>query len=98
MIKLRSVAVVGVVMISMLFSGCSSGRIPCPDVTGNKKSSFFGLFSKKSEPTPDDQASEGRDLGGRDMDYNKQGLLKKKKVKLPTQKKQGTFFQRIGLK
>ncbi|MFC6996270.1 hypothetical protein [Rufibacter roseus] len=96
--KIRSVACVGILILSISLSGCSSGKIPCPDVTGKKKFSFFGLAKKKSEPTAEDQANEGRDYGGRDMDFDKRGLVKKKKVKLASPKKKGTLLQRIGLK
>ncbi|WP_192822940.1 hypothetical protein [Rufibacter sp. LB8] len=75
----------------LVMSGCSSGRIPCPDVSGKKKFSPLAMF-KRSEPTPQDQANEGRDLGGRDMEFDKKGLLKKKGPKMPTKKKKSGFL------
>lgn len=83
------------IFLSVWLGACSSGRIPCPDVSGNK-SGLFGLF-KKSEPTPEDQANEGRDLGGRDMDYDRGGLLKKKTVKLPTNRKKMRIVTKQGM-
>ncbi|WP_181306671.1 hypothetical protein [Rufibacter sp. XAAS-G3-1] len=86
----------GVVLLSMglILGGCNSNRIACPDVSGKKK---FSLFKKK-EITQADQADEGRDYGGRDMDYDKAGLLKKKKTRIPVPKRKQSLFQKVGLK
>ncbi|MBC3540535.1 hypothetical protein ACFSC6_11655 [Rufibacter sediminis] len=86
---------VGLVVLSMglILGGCNSNRIACPDVSGKKKFSFF----KKKEVTQEDQANEGRDYGGRDMEYDKQGLLKKKKTKIPTPKRKQGLLGKVGL-
>lgn len=83
-----------VLSISLALGGCNSNRIACPDVSGKKK---FSLFKKK-ELTQADQANEGRDYGGRDMDYDKEGLLKKKKTRIPTPKRKQSLLQKVGLK
>ncbi|ALI99223.1 hypothetical protein DC20_09840 [Rufibacter tibetensis] len=85
----------GVVVLSMglALGGCSSNRIACPDVSGKKK---FSLFKKK-EITQADQADEGRDIGGRNMDFGKDGLLKKKKTRIPTPKRKKSLLEKVGL-
>ncbi|GAB2551695.1 hypothetical protein [Rufibacter soli] len=97
MMKKRFAVVLGVLAMSLALEGCNPSRIACPDVSGKKKFSFFGL-SKKSEPTPEDQANEGRDLGGRDMNFDKKGLLTKKKTFIPTPKRKRSLLERVGLK
>ncbi len=82
--------------IGLSLAGCSANRIACPDVSGKKKFSVAGMF-KKNEPTPEDQANEGRDYGGRDMEYDKQGLLKKKKTRVPVPKRKRSLLERVGL-
>ncbi|KAA3440674.1 hypothetical protein [Rufibacter hautae] len=96
MIKMRFA--VGLVVLSMglTLGACNSSRIACPDVSGKKKGSMFGMFKKK-EITQEDQANEGRDYGGRDMEYDKQGLLKKKKTKIPTPKRKQSLLEKVGL-
>ena len=80
----------------IMMSGCKSGRIPCPDVTGKKSLNPLSMFKKK-EPTPEDQAKEGTDIGGRNMEFGaKDGLLKKKTVKLPTNKKKQKVVTKFG--
>ncbi len=81
--------------MGLALSGCNANRIACPDVSGKKKS-LVGVF-KKNEPTPEDQANEGRDYGGRNMEYNKQGLLKKKKTRVPVPKRKRSLLERVGL-
>ncbi|MFB9863264.1 hypothetical protein EFA69_04330 [Rufibacter immobilis] len=81
----------------ILVGGCSANRIACPDVTGKKKIPLVSLF-KKNEPTPEDQANEGRDIGGRNMEYDKNGLLTKKKVKVPAPKRKRSLLEKVGLK
>ncbi|WP_157600554.1 hypothetical protein [Rufibacter sp. DG15C] len=83
--------VAGIVM-----SSCNSGRIPCPDVTGKKSLNPLAMFKPK-EPTPEDQAKEGTDIGGRNMEFGaKDGLLKKKKVKMPGAKKKQKVVVKFG--
>jgi hypothetical protein len=89
--KLKTFLGIWVLVAGIALSSCSSGRIPCPDVSGKKGFSLLGMF-KKNEPAAADQANEGRDLGGRDMDYDKKGLLKKKNPKMPTKKRKGSFL------
>ncbi|RNI23483.1 hypothetical protein EFB08_18275 [Rufibacter latericius] len=86
---------VGLVAVAMGLGlgACNSNKIACPDVSGKKKFSFF----KKKEITQEDQANEGRDLGGRNMEYDKQGLLKKKKTKIPTPKRKQSLMEKVGL-
>ncbi|GGK83883.1 hypothetical protein GCM10011405_34740 [Rufibacter glacialis] len=79
--------------MGLALGGCNSNRIACPDVSGKKKFSFF----KKKEITQEDQANEGRDYGGRDMEYDKQGLLKKKKTRIPTPKRKKSVLEKVGL-
>ncbi|WP_156180736.1 hypothetical protein [Rufibacter radiotolerans] len=95
--KKRFALVLWVLVVSLALEGCNSSRIACPDVSGKKKFSLLGL-GKKSEPTPEDQANEGRDLGGRDMDFNKKGLLTKKKTFIPVPKRKRSLLERVGLK
>ncbi|MGV3541004.1 MAG: hypothetical protein ACO1OQ_14410 [Rufibacter sp.] len=89
-------SILGVLLISFLLGACSSGRIKCPDVSGKKSLSPLAIFKKK-EPTPEDQAKEGTDLGGRDMEFDKAGLLKKKNAKMPTNKKKVRIVTKQGV-
>ncbi|MBA9077570.1 MULTISPECIES: hypothetical protein [Rufibacter] len=91
--KVRSI--VGVLLISMCMAGCHSGRIACPDVSGKKSGGLFSFLKKK--PAPEDQAKEGTDIGGRDMEFGKDGLLKKKNAKMPTNKKKQRIVTKQGV-
>ncbi|QHL87833.1 hypothetical protein GU926_10490 [Nibribacter ruber] len=83
-------------LAGIVLSSCSSGKIPCPDVSGKKSLNPLSMF-KKNEPTPEDQAKEGTDIGGRNMEFGaKDGLLKKKKVKLPGTKKKKKIVTKLG--
>lgn len=61
-----------VVVLLLLLAGCRNGRIPCPDISG-KKIAFF----KKSAP----MTSAKEAPLGQNVDFNKKGLIKKKKYK-----------------
>lgn len=54
----------------LLLAGCRDGRIPCPDINGKK----FSLFKKKPSPTSAKEAPLGQNV-----DFGKNGLVKKKK-------------------
>lgn len=86
----------GMLVITVCLGACSTGKIPCPDVSGKKSFSPLAMFKKK-EPTPEDQAKEGTDLGGRDMEFDKAGLLKKKRVRLQSSKKKTKMVTKQGV-
>lgn len=56
----------------LLLAGCRDGRIPCPDINGKK----FSLFKKKPAPTSAKEAPLGQNV-----EFGKNGLLKKKNYK-----------------
>jgi hypothetical protein len=54
----------------LLLAGCRDGRIPCPEISSKK----FTLFKKKGAPTSTKEAPLGQNV-----DFGKNGLVKKKK-------------------
>jgi hypothetical protein len=58
------------VVVFLFVAGCRDGRIPCPDINGRK----FTLFKKKSAPAGTKEAPLGQNV-----DFGKNGLVKKKK-------------------
>jgi hypothetical protein len=60
------------VVFLLLAAGCRDGRIPCPDIGGKKKLSLF----KKKAP------AQAREMPlGQNVDFGKNGLVKKKNYK-----------------
>lgn len=64
----------GIVLVValLLMAGCRDGRIPCPDINGKK----FSLFKKKAGSASAKEAPLGQNV-----DYGKNGLIKKKNYK-----------------
>lgn len=60
-------------VVMLLLAGCRDGRIPCPDLGSKKK---LSLFKKKSAPTQTKEMPLGQNV-----DFGKNGLLKKKNYK-----------------
>lgn len=72
------------IIIVVLFTSCKSGKIPCPDIGSKNK---FSLFKKKADPAKPKEAA----MGGR-ADFDKNGLLKKKKYKSLRNKSKRTKY------
>jgi len=62
----------GLFFLLLICSGCRDGRIPCPDIGTKKK-----LFSFKNS-----SGSSGKEAPlGQNVDFTKNGLIKKKNYK-----------------
>ena len=61
------------ILVLVVFSSCKSGKIPCPDFGSKNK---FSLFRKKADPSKTREAAMGEKVN-----YDKNGLLKKKNYK-----------------
>lgn len=70
LMSVRKVPAMLVLAVMLLLAGCRDGRIPCPDINGKK----ISLFKKKAAPTSAKEAPLGQNV-----DFGKNGLVKKKK-------------------
>ncbi|PSR54396.1 hypothetical protein AHMF7605_13195 [Adhaeribacter arboris] len=64
----------------MIFSGCHSSKIPCPEIGGGHK---FSIFRKKADADNPGQEGFGQ---SKLVGYDKNGLMKKKSYKSLKQK------------